>query len=190
MGRAKAQEWCHRQGQTWLEAQGGVDFFGSPWSFKYVEPKDCCLLNIEWSICPHASLQEAEASGKATTPALHYAPNTGSSHSGFDHEHTEWDMVHKPGRVIPAPQVAMPKHYVPLNSPGRSIDRGLLQDAGRHVTAFRRIHANLFRNSTWIRLCQVVRPLLFLRQKPPAFCSAAAVSSYDSCFFPGLLMPW
>ena len=34
VGRAKAQEWCHRQGQTWLEAQGGVDFFGSPWSFK------------------------------------------------------------------------------------------------------------------------------------------------------------
>ena len=58
------------------------------------------------------------------------------------------------------------------------------------VTAFRRIHANLPRNSTWTRLCQVVRSLLFLRQKPPAFRSTAAVTSYDYCFFPGLLMPW
>ena len=27
VGRAKAQDWCRRQGQTWGEVQVGVDFF-------------------------------------------------------------------------------------------------------------------------------------------------------------------
>ena len=188
VGRAKAQEWCRRQGQTWVEAQGGVDFFGSPWSFKYVEPKDCCLFHIEWSICPYASLQEAEVLGKATTSASHCAPNTVSLHSGFDHEHIEWDMVHKPCRAIPVSQTAMQKHHVPENLPGRTTDMGLHQDARCHVFPedSRQPLPELYMDPP---LPSGPAPTISMAEAACVFSTVAA-TSYDSCLFPVLLMLW
>ena len=43
VGRTKAQEWCLSHGHKWRDVHAGVDFFGSPFSYRYLEPKDCCL---------------------------------------------------------------------------------------------------------------------------------------------------
>ena len=50
VGRTKAQEWCLSHGHKWRDVHAGVDFFGSPFSYRYLEPNDCCLYHIEWII--------------------------------------------------------------------------------------------------------------------------------------------
>ena len=95
-------------GHKWRDVHAGVDFFGSPFSYRYLEPKDCCLYHIEWTNSPYASLQESEALLEALMVASsHSLPHTPCHPSGFCLEHLAWDMVHKPCPVIPAPSTAL-----------------------------------------------------------------------------------
>ena len=107
VGRLNAQQWCRRHGQTWEEHQAGVDFFGAPFSYRYLEPTDCLLYHLEWTRGPYILLQEPEASGETTRVASpHDSPHTLDHFSCITHEHLAWDIAHKPRLFSPMPQAA------------------------------------------------------------------------------------
>ena len=58
-GRSKAQAWCRSRGHEWRDINTGVDFYGEPFSYRHLEPNDCCLNHIKWFNSPYAVLIES-----------------------------------------------------------------------------------------------------------------------------------
>ena len=55
VARMNAQQWCWQQERMWEDFQAGVDFFGAPFSYRYLEPNSCCLDHIQWTNSPYTT---------------------------------------------------------------------------------------------------------------------------------------
>ena len=111
VARVNAQEWCWQQERIWEDFQAGVDFFGAPFSYRYLKPEDCLLYHIEWTKSPYVQLQEPEAPGETTSAtAPHNLPHITNYLSSTTLEHLAWDMAHKPRTFSPTPRAAAQHH--------------------------------------------------------------------------------
>lgn len=71
-GRLLAQACCRSRGHAWCDINAGVDFYGEPFSYRYLEPNNCCLNHILWTNNPYAALIESVfAKAKQEPTRLH-----------------------------------------------------------------------------------------------------------------------
>ena len=46
-GLLRAQAWCRSHGHEWCDMNGGVNFYGEPFSYRYLGLNSCCLNQIQ-----------------------------------------------------------------------------------------------------------------------------------------------